>query len=84
MVAAQIGDDQIILNSADHHWTKGDEIVVVTDGGPGSIEQNEQRKIVEIHGQTITLDLPFQFNHSPKTVDFGGITRYLEKWLFRY
>ena len=76
--SAQIGEDQIILNSADHHWTKGDEIVVVTDGGPGSIEQNELRKIVEIHGGKITLDLPLQFNHSPKTVEFGGITRYLE------
>ena len=60
--AARAGDFQIRLLD-DVNWRPGDEIVIVSTGGPNSMDQNELRKVVGVFQNEVVLNLPLNFDH---------------------
>ena len=72
------GADKIIISEENHGWNVGDELVIATSGGAGSIEQNEKRKIRTFYRRIITLDRPLKFDHNIGLEEYGGISRNFE------
>lgn len=70
----EAGSDKITLVDEPNDWNVGDSIVIASTGGIDTVDQNEEVKIVEKNGNTVTIEPPLRHRHLGVVKEYSGKT----------